>query len=164
MDATVVPGRSAVQQVAQCQQRGGLTRLPRRVQDEVAPLSDQRQDLSQIDPVERRYAIVLFGTDRTRRVEIAHGGNFARADGAGNTPAPARPVLSSRVGRGPHPPYPTNPTTNAVTTPTQIPAYSGTNFCLVLSISGCVTGFPANFPRGFDGKKNVLYVSRVATV
>ena len=84
MDAAVMPGRSAVQQVAQRQKSGGLTRLPRRVQDEVAPPSNQRQDLRQIDPAERRYAVVLVGADRTRRVEIAHGGNFARAVGASN--------------------------------------------------------------------------------
>ena len=63
-----------------------------------------------------------------------------------------------------HPPLHLKPTTNTATTPTQIATYSGTNFCRVFNISGCVIGFPANFPRGLDGKKNVLYVSRVATV
>jgi hypothetical protein len=32
------------------------------------------------------------------------------------------------------------------------------------SHSGNRTGFPANFPRGWLGKKKVLYVSVVATV
>ncbi len=58
VDATVVA--SGVQQALQCEQRRGLASLARRMEDEIAFVVDQPLDIGQVDPVERRNAVVAF--------------------------------------------------------------------------------------------------------
>ena len=64
--------RAAVQQIAQRQQRRGLAGLPRRVQHEVLLVPDQAEHRVEIDPFQRRDAVVVRGHYRTCGVELAH--------------------------------------------------------------------------------------------
>ena len=72
--ATVVARAAGLEQVPQREQDGGLARLARRVQHEVALLRDQRQELGDVHPFERRDAVVLARDDGAFGVEEAHGG------------------------------------------------------------------------------------------
>ena len=74
---------AAVQQVAQREQDRCLARLPRRVHDEVALPAHQGQDISQVHPVERTHAVVVFRPHRSSGVEVAHDGKLDGRDGLG---------------------------------------------------------------------------------
>ncbi len=81
---------AGVQQFLQSNQRGGLTRLAGRVQEKVATLIDQPQQLRQVEPGQRRHVIMLLLDDRTGRVEKPH----CRKTTAMTPPTPAgRPEL-----------------------------------------------------------------------
>ena len=82
--AAVVADGSAVQQVAQGEQRRGLAGLAGRVQHEVARLAHQGEHLAQVDALQRRDAVVPVGPDGAGGVEVAHGPKVARAGGGGN--------------------------------------------------------------------------------
>ena len=71
--AAVLAGLAAVEQAAQRQQSGRLSRLAGRVQHEVALVPDELEHFGKIEPVERRDVVVARGTDRTRGVEFPHG-------------------------------------------------------------------------------------------
>ena len=98
--AAVVARAAGLEQVPQREQGGGLARLARRVQHEVALLRDQRQELGDVQPFERRDAVVLARDDGAFGVEEAHGGQYVirtpatRAGGSGRlrSHSPARPV------------------------------------------------------------------------
>ena len=51
---------------------GGLARLPGRVQHEVPHVPDQVQDLAEIEPFQRRDAVMALRYDRAFGVELAH--------------------------------------------------------------------------------------------
>ena len=70
--AAVLAVGAGVQEVAQGEQGGGLAGLPRRVENEVALVPHQREDVFEIHPLERRYAVVALGSDGARGVERAH--------------------------------------------------------------------------------------------
>ena len=74
--AAVVARAAGLEQVPQREQGGGLARLARRVQHEVALLRDQRQELGEVHPFERRDAVVLARDDGAFGVEEAHGGQY----------------------------------------------------------------------------------------
>ena len=74
--AAVVTRAAGLEQVPQREQGGGLARLARRVQHEVALLGDQRQELGEVHPFERRDAVVLARDDGAFGVEEAHGGQY----------------------------------------------------------------------------------------
>ena len=68
----MVAGGAPVQQIAQGQQSRSLARLSRGVQHEVLLAPHQSQHVVEIDPRERRDAVVVPRADRTLRVEEAH--------------------------------------------------------------------------------------------
>ena len=71
--AAEIAVRAAVQQIPQRQQRRGLAGLPRRVQHEVLFVPDQSEHRVEIDPFQRRDAVVVRGHYGTCGVELAHG-------------------------------------------------------------------------------------------
>ena len=84
--AAVVALGAAVKQVAQGQQRGGLARLPRSMEDEVPLPPDESENLGEVQPFERRNAVVLVGPYRPGGVEVAHDPKL-NAPGAGSNHA-----------------------------------------------------------------------------
>ena len=72
VDAAVLAVRAAVEQVAQRQQGRGLAGLTRCVQHEVAFVPNQREQIIDIQPTQRRHAIVFLRLHRSSRVEEAH--------------------------------------------------------------------------------------------
>ena len=72
VDATEAFRRAAVEQVSQRQQGRRLAGLPRCVQYEVPPAPDQPEDFVEVDPFQRRDAVVPFGDNGALGVELAH--------------------------------------------------------------------------------------------
>ena len=68
--------RPTIQHVAQRQQRGGLAGLPRRMENEVFLLPNQSDQRRQVEPPQRRYAVVEVRLDRAGGVEKAHGSSM----------------------------------------------------------------------------------------
>ena len=83
-----------VEQVLQCDQHGGLARLPRRMQHEVLLPADQREELLEIDALQRLHAVVVPPLDRTLGVEEPQCG-FSIAPGSHG---PAFCAARSRAG------------------------------------------------------------------
>ena len=69
---------AGVQYVTEREERGGLPRLARRVQDEVLPLPDEEQELVSIEAPQRRNAVVHLRVHGAGGVEEAHGSSIAR--------------------------------------------------------------------------------------
>ncbi|MCY4637308.1 MAG: hypothetical protein OXG04_22885 [Acidobacteria bacterium] len=90
VDAAVVAGGAAVQEVAQRQQGRRLARLPRRMQHEVLLAADEVQHLFEVDPLERRDAVVVVGTNRTLGIEEAHRLHSGNPRPACHPPQPSR--------------------------------------------------------------------------
>ena len=80
MHAAEAAGRPAVEQVAQGDEGGGLTRLPRRVQHEVLLGPNQAQELIDVHAAQRRDGVVLVRAYRSCNVEEAHGPIMAPAE------------------------------------------------------------------------------------
>ena len=72
----VVASAAGLEQVPQREQGGGLARLARRVQHEVALLRDQLQELGEVHSFERRDAVVIARDDGPFGVEEAHGEQY----------------------------------------------------------------------------------------
>ena len=77
--ATEVTLGAAVQQVPQRQERGGLAGLPRRVQHEILLVADEGADLAEVQPFQRRDAVVVVRDDRPRGSEEAHDRQYPTA-------------------------------------------------------------------------------------
>ena len=104
--AAVLAGLAAVEQAAQRQQSGRLSRLAGRVQHEVALVPDELEHFRQVEAVERRDMVVARGPDRTRSVEFPHGRERgrgvprwqARRWGGGSAPRRVRVAEATRGG------------------------------------------------------------------
>ena len=73
LHAAVVPGRAAVEQLAQRDQRRGLAALARRAQHEVLPGANHCQQFLGVQPLQRRNRVVIRQAHGAGRVEAAHG-------------------------------------------------------------------------------------------
>ena len=74
--AAVVARAAAVHEVAEREQGRGLPGLARRVQDEVALVLDEREDLPEVPALQRGHAVVPLRLDGARGVELSHGGKL----------------------------------------------------------------------------------------
>ena len=95
--ATEVARVPAVQQVPQREQGGGLAGLARCMQHEVTLVADASEHVVEVQPAQRRDAVVLVRAHRPFGVELAHGGSMTgppspnTAPGAAKLPVPDTP-------------------------------------------------------------------------
>ena len=101
IDAAQAARAAVVEQIPQRQQDGRLARLAGRVEHEVALLADELQDSAQIDPFERRNAVVVRGDDGPLGVEEAHRGQYDSLNPAGLDAARGVPPPAAGLRRGP---------------------------------------------------------------